>query len=400
MALTRRQLTLASLGASAGTVLGAGPLARPALAQSGPVLVGWLAALTGPSSAPAIGFNRGVEFAVNEINAAGGAKGRKIELVVRDTQGDPTKAVNATQDMISRQKVNAIWGPTNSGESLATTAVMARGKMPNIHPCVVDSLIDPAKYPNAFRIAPSNGQWDDAVRNYCLNILKQKDVAVLGDTTGYGTSAVEASVAALKKDGANVTYRAQIDATQPDVMPDMLRMKEAGTKVIVIWSVATGMEARIMNARATMGWDVPIVGHPALGSGDVRGLLDKEANWNNVYIVGYASCSFDASGKLPPLSADFVAKLKGKVNLEDTSLWWVSCGYDAIKLVAAAVEATGSSTSEAIIGHWNSLQKYPGVFGTYTWSAQQHNGYPTNEVVMSQANSQKDGAFKLAPGYT
>ena len=162
MLITRRG---AMLGSTA-TLLGAA-FARPALADSDPILIGWLAALTGPSSAPAIGFDRGVKFAAEEINIAGGVKGRKIEVITRDTQGDPTKAVNAAQDMIGRQKVSAIWGPTNSGEALATNAVMARAKMANIHPCVVDSLIDPAKYPNAFRIAPSNSQWDDAVRNYC-----------------------------------------------------------------------------------------------------------------------------------------------------------------------------------------------------------------------------------------
>ncbi len=393
MALTRRQLAFAS----AGTLLAA-PLARPALAQTGPLSIGWLASLTGPSSAPAIGFDRGVQFAVAEINAAGGVKGRQIDLVVRDTQGDPTKAVNATQDMISRQKVQAIWGPTNSGEALATSAVMARGKTPNIHPCVVDSLMDPVKFPNAFRIAPSNGQWDDAARNYCLNVLKVKDVAVVGDTTGYGTSAVAASVAGFKKDGGNVVYQAQIDASQPDVTPDMLRMRNGGAKVIVVWSVATGMEARLMNARAAMGWDVPIVGHPALGSGDIRGLVDKEANWANVYAVGYASCSFDAAGKLPPRSAEFVQRLKGKVALDDTSLWWVAAGYDAIKLFAAAVAANGSASDE-IIAYLDGVQKYPGVFGTYSWSKEQRNGYPTAEVVMSQANSQLNGAFKLAPGY-
>ncbi len=250
MLITRRGAMLGS----AASLLGA-TLARPALADSGPILIGWLAALTGPSSAPAIGFDRGVKFAADEINAAGGVKGRKIEIVTRDTQGDPTKAVNAAQDMIGRQKVSAIWGPTNSGEALATNAVMSRAKMANIHPCVVDSLIDPAKYPNAFRIAPSNGQWDDAVRNYCLNVLKARDVAVVGDTTGYGVSAVAASVAAFKKDGANVVYQAQIDATQPDVTPDMLRMKNAGAKVLVVWSVATGMEAQADEraGRARMG---------------------------------------------------------------------------------------------------------------------------------------------------
>jgi branched-chain amino acid transport system substrate-binding protein len=207
MCLSRRSFTLGSAGALA---LSRG-LARPALAQPEPVRIGWLAALTGPASAPGAGFDRGVRYAVETINGAGVVKGRQLELITRDTQGDPTKAVNATQEMISRIKVHAIWGPTNSGEVLATTPIMARAKMPDMHPCVVDTLIDPQKYPNAFRLTPSNQQWDDAARNYCLKIMKVKNVAVVGDTTGYATTAAGASVAAFKKDGANVVYQAQID---------------------------------------------------------------------------------------------------------------------------------------------------------------------------------------------
>lgn len=396
MTQTRRTVLL---GASAAGL--AAPFIRPAWAQgSEPLRIGWLAALTGASSAPGIGFNRGVVFAAEELNAAGGVKGRKIEVVTRDTQGDPTKAVNATQELINRTKVSAVWGPTNSGEALATTPIMARAKMPCIHPCVVDTLIDPAKYPTAFRIAPSNGQWDDAVRGYVTKTLKLRDVAVFGDTTGYGTSAVAATVAAFGKDGANVVSQAQIDANQPDVTPDMLRARNAGAKVIVIWTVSVGLLSRLMNTRATMGWDVPIVGHPSLGSGDIRNLIEKPANWENVFMVGYRTCSFDAQGKLPPRSEAFVKKLAGKVDLADTSLWWVACGYDAINLVAAAVNATGSVTGEAIVENWNTLKKHPGVFGDYTYSATEHNGYPQEDVIMSRANSQKDGAFALAPGYS
>jgi len=280
--------------------------ARPALGQSSaePIRIGWLGSLTGPSSAPAVGFDRGVRFAAETINAAGGVKGQKIETVTRDTQGDPSKAVNAVQDLISRAKVNAVWGPTNSGESLAVTPILARAKMPNLHPCIVDSLIDPAKYPNAFRIAPSNGQWDDAVRHYTMKTLGVRDVAVFGDTTGYGTTALSASVAASVKDGAKVAYQAQIDSTQPDVSPDMLRARDAGAKAIVVWSVAVGLLARLMNQRAAMGWDVQILGHPSLGSGEVRGLLDKPANWDKVFMARYRSCSFDAAGQLPPRWAE------------------------------------------------------------------------------------------------
>ena len=369
---------------------------RPASAEPEPIRIGWLASLTGPASAPAIGFDRGVQFAANAINAGGGVKGRMIEIVSRDTQGDPTKAVNAVQDLISRAKVDAVWGPTNSGESLAVTPIMARAKMPNIHPCVVNSLIDPAKYPNAFRIAPSNGQWDDAVRNYTIKTLKLTSVAVFGDTTGYGTTAVSDSVAGFGKDGAKVTYQAQIDSSQPDVSPDMLRARDSGAKAIVVWTVAVGLLSRLMNARATMGWDVPILGHPSLGSGEIRGLLDKPANWDKVYMVGYRSCSFDSAGKLPERSQQFVSSLSGKVDLSDTLLWWVACGSDAVHLVASAVES-GGETNQAIIAAWNKIHDYPGVFGDYSFTVTDHNGYPQGDVVMSRANSQKDGAFVLAP---
>ncbi|MBL6457702.1 ABC transporter substrate-binding protein [Belnapia sp. T6] len=394
MPITRRGLGLAGLASS----LPMG-LATPALAQNEPIKIGWLAAMTGPSSAPAIGFNRGVVWAAEALNSAGGVKGRKVEIITRDTQGDPTKAVNATQEMISQLKVHAIWGPTNSGESLAVTAIMARGKMPNIHPCVVDSLIDPQKYPNAFRIAPSNTQWDDAVRGYTLNIAKAKKVAVIGDTTGYGVTAANASAAGFQKDGAEVVYKANIDATQPDMTPDMLRARNAGAQAIIIWSVSTGMIARMLNTRATMGWDVPFIGHPSLASGEIGTLIEKPANWDKVYAIGYKSCSYDASGKLPPRNEELLQRLQGKVNLQDTLLWWVACGIDAVNLVAKAVEASGSSRNEAIIANWNSLQRYPGYFGEYSFSASDHNGYPVSDVVMSAASSGKNGTFALAPGY-
>lgn len=390
--VTRRTLVL---GAAAAPLLG-----RIAAAQPGePLRIGWLAALTGPSAGPTVGFNRGVTLAVEELNAAGGVRGRPVELVTRDTQGDPAKAVAATKDLISRAKVHAIWGPTNSGEALAAMPIMAQARMPCIHPCVVDGLIDPAKYPNAFRVSPSNGQWDDAVRGYVLNTLGVRDVAVFGDTTIYGTSAVTASAAAFGRDGARVASQSMIDATQPDVAPDMLRAKAAGAAALVAWSVSAGLLSRLMNVRGALGWDVPIVGHPSLGAGEIRGLLDKPGNWDNVFMVGCRSCSVGEDGKLPDRSQAFVAKLAAaRVALHDTSLWWVACGFDAVRLIATAVDRGGDSTPDAITGALDQMTAYPGIFGDYSFGPGNHNGYPQEEVVMSRANSQRDGTFALAPG--
>jgi branched-chain amino acid transport system substrate-binding protein len=390
MPITRRGF---SIGAS---VAG---LARPSLADTAPIIVGYPAALTGPSSAPGVGQNRGVIYAVEKINAAGGVKGRKIELVTRDTQGDPSKAVNAVQEMMANAKVDVIWGPNNSGEALATTPIITRRGIPNIHSCGITSLIDPAKFPNAFRITPTNDQSIVPPRLYCQNILKVDDVAVVGDNTGYGTTTVADSVANFQQNGGRVVYQGQIDATQPDMLPDVLRMRAAGARAVVVWTVSTGMIARLLNARGAIGWDVPFVGHQAMGSGEVGHLLEKPANWEKVYILGFRNCSFDAAGKLPPRTQEFVEQVRGRISLADTSLWWIVSAVDAINLIAAAVSESGSSSPKAIIDYWNSLRNYPGLFGDYSFSAGEHNGFPTNEVVMSEANSQRDGAYTLAPGY-
>ena len=97
MPMTRRQ-ALASAGAAAL----ASSLAKPAIAAKEPIQVGYLPALTGPSSSTGIGINRGIQLAVQEINAAGGIDGRQIELITRDTQSDPTKAVNGAAELTQR----------------------------------------------------------------------------------------------------------------------------------------------------------------------------------------------------------------------------------------------------------------------------------------------------------
>jgi branched-chain amino acid transport system substrate-binding protein len=396
MNISRRGLTLGGAGLATASGLG---LAAPALAQGEPIRVGWLAALTGPSSAPAIGFDRGVRHAVEAINAAGGMRGRRMELVVRDTQGDPTKAVNAAQEMISRARVHAIWGPTNSGESLATTPIMARARMPNVHPCFVDTLIDPARFPNAFRMAPSNSQIDDAVSAYGVNILKLKKFAVIGDTTGYGTTTVNSSSASFKRRDAEVVYSGTIDATQPDLTPDMLRMRGAGAESIAVWTVSPGLISRIMNVRANMGWDIPLIGHPAMGSGEVGHLIARPQNWEKTYILGFRNCSYGADGKLPDHVQAFVDSVKGKINFEDTTLWWVAAGVDAINVIAKAVQESGGTDPAAMIAYWNSVRGFPGLYANYTWSPENHNGLTEQDLVMSEANSLRQGAYKLAPGY-
>jgi len=397
MKVSRRQALQGTAASAAALATG---VFRPAIAQSEPIRIGYLPALTGPSSSTGIGINRGTELAVKEINAAGGIKGRQIELIVRDTQSDPTKAVNGATELTRRHKVQVMWGPLNSGEALAATPLIARDGVPQIHPCWVDALTDPKKYPLAFRNAPTNQQIGGAANDYVVVILKANKVAVVSDTTGYGTASLDAYVPMLKSMGATVVYQSSVEANNPDVKPELLRMQAAGAEAIMPWSVNAGFLSRLINTRAEMEWDVPIVGQTTLGSGQTKALLKKPEYWEKVYPNNFRNCSYDASGQLPPRTVEFVERIrKAGIEMSDTLLWWIALGYDGPRLIADAIREAGS-TPEEIAGYWNKVKGWPGIYGTITWTPELHDGFQGSEIVMVQANSLKEGAFVLAPGYS
>jgi branched-chain amino acid transport system substrate-binding protein len=395
MAITRRQAL-----ASAGAAVLAGGIAKPAIAAKEPIQVGYLPALTGPSSSTGIGINRGIQLAVQEINAAGGIDGRQLELITRDTQSDPTKAVNGAAELTRGQKVSVVFGPVNSGESLAVVPLLARTNTPQVHPCWVDTLTDPKKYPMCFRNAPTNQQIGAAANRYVVEVLKRKKVAVISDTTGYGTASVVAYVPMLKAIGADVVYQGNVDAANPDLKPELLRMQSAGAEAIMPWSVNAGFLSRIINTRGQMGWDVPIVGQTTLGSGQTKDLLEKPEYWAKVYPNNFKPVCYAPGGKLTDRTKAFLDRLKSaKVDVSDTLLWWVAVGYDTPRMIAEAMKAAGTEP-EQFVGYLNKLKGYPGVYGDISFSPDLHNGYPDDEIVMVEANSLKDGAFNLAPGYS
>ena len=400
MAKMRIGFILAALVACSVVILAA----PPAWTQSSPppLKIGWLAALTGPNSTPGIGQDRGIRYAVDTINKAGGVMGRKIELVSRDTQGDPTKAVNAALEVINNDKVEFTIGPTNSGECLATQPVIARYKVPSLPIGVVDALIDTTKFPYSFRVSNNNTQWQESVLTYATKVLKAKKIGIIGDTTGYGTMSVNMSESLLKaQGGVEITYKGLVEASQTDVMADLRKAQSSGAEVMIVWTDSAGLNSRLMNGRAELNWKVPFVGHPVLGAGAVKPLLAKPENWKNVYNVGYKPMSFGENGKLPEKSQKFVETVSAAgVKLDDTMLWWVGLGVDSINLIKEAVETAKSSKADDFKRVLESGKTLHGVYCTScTYSASNHNGYPTDDVVMNRADSFRAGAYGIAPGY-
>jgi branched-chain amino acid transport system substrate-binding protein len=364
-----------------------------------PIRIGWLSSLTGPLSSAAIAEDQGVQFAVDEINKAGGVNGRQIELFRRDTSGEPTKAVNMAKQLAFVDKVDFIIGPVNSGETLATVSIVAKAGIPNLIIGTLDELVDPQKFPLAFRAINTNRQWIDAANDYALNILKKKKIAIIGDTSGYGTAATKVAQELLDKAGVKPVYVVLVDPNKTDLTDELNKAKSAGAEVIMPWTAATGLLARIFNTRGDMGWEVPIVGHPAMMAPPVRPLLNKPEYWKNAFAAGYTSTTYDAKGKLPPRTQALMDKIRPKLGGGeiDFMFWWIALGYDTVRLVEYAVKTAGSTDPAALGKVFENTKDFPGVYASYTWTKENRNGYPDHAIVMNVAGSLKDGSFKAAP---
>jgi branched-chain amino acid transport system substrate-binding protein len=379
-------------------MLGASFIAPAWADDAKPIRIGWLSSLTGPLSSAAIAENIGVQFAVDEINAAGGIDGRKLELVTRDTMGDPTKAVNFAQQLAFNEKVDFVIGPVNSGESLAATPILARAGIPQIVIGTVDELTNPKLYPRAFRAIATNSQWVKGANDYVLDKLKLNKIAIIGDTTGYGTATVKQAEAMLKERGVTPVYSVLIDANKADLTDEIGKAKAAGAEVIMTWSAATGLLGRILNTRGEMGWDVPVVGHPALMGTPIRDLLNKPEYWDNTYASGYASMTIDENGKFPERTQQLMDAVKPKLGGKiDFTFWWIALGYDAVKILEHAIKKAGSTDPAAVQKALEETQGLELVYTTYSWGPDDRNGFPDEDIVINLANTFTDGGFKKAP---
>src|SRR6516225_6208915 len=127
--------------------------------------------------------------------------------------------------------------------------------------------------------------------------------------------------------------------------------------------------------------------------------------WRSPNIGRRSTPTISALYATPPAAScrstvDFLGRVKSaKIDMGATLLWWIALGYDSPRLIAQAMKAVGTEPKQ-VVGYLNKLKGFPGVYGDISFTAEQHNGYPDDEIVMVEANSLKDGAFNLAPGYS
>ncbi len=180
------------------------------------------------------------ELAVEELNAKGGILGKKVVLVKADDEGKPASGVTAVKRLIS-EGVSAFVGLWHSSVAVAQAKQIIRAEIPALlHYSWTDSLTeDHSDY--IFRVGPFNSE----IANLLVPFLKQrgyKTVAVMYETTAFGTGFADALEKAATADGIRV-YKSSFASEATDFAPQLLDLKgkSPAPDLLVVATVYQGM---------------------------------------------------------------------------------------------------------------------------------------------------------------
>ena len=320
-----------------GVVLGA----VTASAQQGPIAIGVSTPKTGVAATASEWEMWGVNLAVEEINAAGGVLGRKLELMVLDNKCNPTEAVNVANKLVEA-KVVAIEGAHCSSAHLASMKIIADAKIPMItgiasNPQITE-LAGPGRNEYSFRISASDSGMMQALGIYLGKAKVFKTVAVVAEDTDFGRGGADAFKAVAGKAGVEIVSTDFHPPNAPDFTSILTRIQQRKPDAIAMFQVG-GDSINFLRQAMQLGVHIPYTGRAELG-GRNQPIIEAGGMENSISAWQY-SPFIDV-----PQNKAFAEKIKAKYNAEPYLQSWA--GYDSIRILAQAIKEAGSTDGEKI----------------------------------------------------
>jgi branched-chain amino acid transport system substrate-binding protein len=239
MTVSRRQF-LAWTGAGAtGSALGFPAIVR---AQN-EVVIGSVLPLTGPIAPIGATNRKGIELAVEEINAAGGIKalnGARLKIVDGDHEGKPEKAISETERLV-RQGVHVLFGAYQVASTVPSTQVAERFKIPYVVPVTAPDIVVERGFKYVFKISPKSSWYArDQIR--FLEAVGQrrgtpvKNVALMHEATLYGQTVSKYQREYLAKSGLKIVADISYATNAPDLTSEVGKLKAAQPDAVLATS--------------------------------------------------------------------------------------------------------------------------------------------------------------------
>jgi branched-chain amino acid transport system substrate-binding protein len=381
----KRMVSKVMMGAAALSLM----LAPAAWAEN--IKVGAILAVTGPASFLGGPEARTLEMLVADINAKGGMNGKQVDLIIKDSAGNPEKAVSFAKQLIEEDKVLTIIGPSSSGETMQIKKIAEDGKTPLLSCAAAEVIVDPV----ASYVFKTPQKDSDAVKMIYkeMNKLGLANVAVLADNTGFGKAGMEQLEKIAPEFGIKIVEKESYDTKDSDLTAPVAKIKaNKDVQAIVNWSVAPAQSIVVKNIRQA-GWNVPIF--QSHGFGNIKFVEAAGAAAEGViFPAGRLLIAADLPADQPQKGLLVQYKKNYEEKYKENVSTFGGHAYDAFVILEAAVKV-GGNDRDKVRAAIEGLQNLPGTAGVFSFSAKDHNGLTIDAFQMMTV---KDGKFVAYSG--
>ncbi|MHB1340150.1 MAG: ABC transporter substrate-binding protein [Coriobacteriia bacterium] len=374
----------------AGCGSGGGDVAEPTAGEKSPYVIGAVLSLTGTYAGLGEPERNTLEMEVERINADGGVNGHEIEIVYEDDGTDAAKAQAATVRLIEQEDVIAIIGATGTGQTMAMRADIDRAKIPQVSIAggtVITSQFDPL----VFQTPWSNS----IVVPYTLGYIKSKGItkiAIMTDTGGFGTDGLAVLKGAVDGAGISVVSEQTFNPGDTDMTTQLTKIKAVDAEAIVLWNA--GKEAAIVAKNMKqLGMTQPLIGsHGNARAEFIAGAADAAEGFRFAAGKVLLPESYGAGSDAYDTATGFIDRYTERYGKAPDT--FAGHAYDALYLLVGAMKRLPEEfTPEDLRAELERTQGFVGIGGTFTMTADDHNGLKATDIVMYEV---KDGTWVLA----
>jgi branched-chain amino acid transport system substrate-binding protein len=311
--------------------------------------------LSGVAATYGVSSSNAVKMRFDEINAAGGINGRKINLIIEDQGYQVPKAVQACSKLVNRDNVFAFVAPLGTPMNNACFKDQFAANVPNLFPLsAARSMYEPFERLKFYGAASYVDQIRSAV-NYFVKEKGKKAVCVMYQDTDFGKEIVVGGELQAKQLGIKIIETAAHKPTDQDFTASITKLKGAGCDLVLMGTIVRDSIIPYTTARK-MGWtDVEFVGSAAVYDSVVGAAQGMEGFYGmGLTEMPYADSSVETVRK-------FVADYKAKYNV-DPNIGAVY-GYVAADLTAVGLKNAGPDlTIDSFVKGLESIKNYKDIF--------------------------------------
>jgi branched-chain amino acid transport system substrate-binding protein len=337
---------------------------------SGTIKIGGLFAVTGPASFLGEPEKKTLEMLVKEANSKGGINGMKLEAVIYDTAGDATKAVQLATKLIKDDKVSVIIGPSTTGESMAVIPVAEKERIPLISCAAGIKITDPVKH-WVFKTPANDHVAAEKILNH-MTKQKQKTIALLTVTDGFGSSGREQIKALAKQKGFTIVADEVYGPKDTDMTAQLTKIRGIKPDAVICWGTNPGPAVITKNIKQ-LGIKIPLYMSHGVASKKYIELAGADAA-EGVMLPAGKLAIYDVLPKNDPqykLLKEYDQTYRKAYGMEASTFGGYA--YDAFLLATSAIKKAGN-TAEQIRGGIEQTQKLSSISGIFNMSPKDHNG--------------------------